>query len=168
VFYTLDFPNREVKNSFLQSLLSFYTSYPYDESAEISKKIIRQIKTADEKGLKDNLTQLLAHLPYQIRVENEKYYHSIFLIWLRMLGFDMQGEVSTDKGRIDAVLKQDDFAAIVEIKYGVEKPLDKMLESALKQIEEKKYYEAYSGKKIILLGIAFNGKEVKCKFGDIN
>ena len=39
-----------------------------------------------------------------------------------------------------------------------------MLETALKQIDSKKYYEAYLGKKIILLAIAFNGKSVKCEF----
>jgi hypothetical protein len=44
------------------------------------KKIIEQLKNADEQGLKGNLTNLLAHLPYQIRVKNEKYYHSIFCL----------------------------------------------------------------------------------------
>jgi hypothetical protein len=161
--YTLDFPNKEVKDSFLKYLLSAYTSYPSDTISEIFAKTSQQFENLDAQGLQDNLTALLAHIPYQIRQESEAYYHSIFLVWLKTLGFDIQGEISTNKGRIDAVLKQNDQAVITEIKYAIDKRPEEMAESALKQINDKKYYEAYLGKKIILLGIAFNGKEVKCK-----
>ncbi|MDR2192745.1 MAG: AAA family ATPase [Endomicrobium sp.] len=162
VEYTLDFPDREVKDSFLQYLLSFYTAYPSESMPEMFKNISEQLKILDAQGLQDSLTALLAHIPYQIRQESEAYYHSIFLVWLKTLGFNIQGKISTDKGRIDAILKQDDFTIIAEIKYGIKKQLEEMLETALKQIKDKKYY-AYLDKKIILLGIAFNGKEVKCK-----
>jgi hypothetical protein len=37
-----------------------------------------------------------------------------FFVRLKTLDFDMQGEISTDRGLIDAVLKQDDFAVITE------------------------------------------------------
>jgi hypothetical protein len=35
----------------------------------------------------------------------------------------------------------------------------------MKQIHDKKYYEKYlgNGKKIVLLGLAFSGKDVGCK-----
>jgi Holliday junction resolvase-like predicted endonuclease len=164
VEYTLNFPDREVKDSFLQCLLSNYTAYPQQSMPELFKELSVKFQNADSKGLEDNLTALLAHIPYQLITESEKYYHSIFLIWLKTLGFDIQGEISTNKGRIDAVLKQNDYAVITEIKYSTEKSLEDMLESALKQIDDKKYYEAYAGKKIILLAIAFNGKDIKCKF----
>jgi hypothetical protein len=42
-----------------------------------------------------------------------------------------------------------------------------MIKEAISQIREKKYYDGYAGKKIILLGISFSGKEVKCKFEKI-
>jgi hypothetical protein len=161
--YALDFPNREVKDSFLQNLLSSYTSYPSDAISEIFLKTSEQFKNLDAKGLQNNLTVLLVHIPYQIRQESEAYYHSIFLVWLKTLGFDIQAEISADKGRIDAVLKQNDFAIIAEIKYGIEKQTEEMLKAALKQIKDKKYYGQYLDKKIVLLAIAFNGKEVKCR-----
>jgi hypothetical protein len=164
VQYTLGFPDTEVKDSFLQHLLSEYTSYPQSAIPELFKKVSLQFQDNDEQGLQDNLTALLANIPYQLKEDSEKYYHSIFLIWLKTLGFDIQGEISVNSGRLDAVLKQNDGAIIIEIKYGVNKPLEGMLETALKQIAGKKYYEAYSDKKIIFLAIAFNGKNVKCKF----
>ncbi|MDR1195827.1 MAG: ATP-binding protein [Endomicrobium sp.] len=164
VQYTLDFPDIEVKDSFLQCLLSEYTQYPQESMPELFKELSAKFQNSDEKGLEDNLTALLAHIPYQLISESEKYYHSIFLIWLKTLGFDIQGEISTNRGRIDAVLKQNDYTVITEIKFSTEKALEEMLETALKQIDDKKYYEAYLGKTIILLAVAFNGKDVKCKF----
>jgi len=164
VRYTLGFPNAEVKESFFQYLLSSYTTYPQESMPELFERVSAQFENMDAKGLEDNLTALLANIPYQIKGDSEAYYHSIFLIWLKTLGFDIQGEISTSSGRIDAVLKQEDYTVITEIKYSTEKPLEEMLEAALKQIDNKKYYEAYLGKKIILLAIAFNGKDVKCKF----
>ncbi|MDR1196036.1 MAG: PD-(D/E)XK nuclease domain-containing protein [Endomicrobium sp.] len=131
---------------------------------ELFNELSTKFQESDAKALEDNLKTLLAHIPYQLISESEKYYHSIFLIWLKTLGFDIQGEISTNRGRIDAVLKQNDYAVITEIKFSTEKALEEMLESALKQIDDKKYYEAYLDKKVILLAIAFNGKDVKCKF----
>jgi hypothetical protein len=46
---------------------------------------------------------------------------SIFLVWLKMTRFEIQGEISTNKGMIDAVLKQNEFVVIAGIKYGVDK-----------------------------------------------
>jgi hypothetical protein len=166
VQYILDFPNTEVRESFFQYLLSSYTSYTPDAIPEMFDKTSRQLENLDSAGLQDSITTLLANIPYQIKVAGEAYYHSIFLIWLKTLGFDIQGEISAYNGRIDAVLKQDDYIVITEIKYSAEKALEGMLEIAFKQIADRKYYEMYSGsgKKIILLAIAFNGKKVKCKF----
>ena len=166
--YALDFPNNEVKESFFQYLLSSYTSYTPDIIPEMFDRTSRQLENLDSAGLQDSITALLANIPYQIKGDSEAYYHSIFLIWLKTLGFDIQGEISTSSGRIDAVLKQDNYTVITEIKYSAEKEFEEMLEAAFKQIDDKKYYEAYLGKKIILLAIAFNGKSVKCEFKESN
>ncbi|MDR1195527.1 MAG: ATP-binding protein [Endomicrobium sp.] len=160
--YTLGFPNKEVKDSFLQNLLAYYTQYSTADFTEKRKKIMKQFQGCDEGGLQDSLTALLAQIPHQIR--REAYYHTVFLIWLKMLDFDIQGEISTDKGSIDAVLKLNDFVIVSEIKFSENKSLETMLKAAFKQIKDKKYYESYLDKKIILLAIAFNGKAVKCKF----
>jgi hypothetical protein len=80
-----------------------------------------------------------------------------------MLGFNINGEVMTNKGRIDAVLEQNDYAVVAEIKFPESKTFEEMLSSAMEQIQDKKYYEAYTDKRIILLAIAFNGKDADCK-----
>jgi predicted subunit of tRNA(5-methylaminomethyl-2-thiouridylate) methyltransferase len=106
---------------------------------------------------------LLANIPNILHVQLEAYYHSLFLLLMRLLGFDIQGELMTNIGRIDAVWNQRDTTVIAEIKYSADKTHDKLLEEAMTQIVNNKYYEAYADRKIILMAIAFANKEVKCK-----
>jgi pyruvate/2-oxoacid:ferredoxin oxidoreductase alpha subunit len=76
--------------------------------------------------------------------------------------------VYTNKGRIDAVLKRAKKVIVVEIKYGKGSKLEKMIEEAMEQIRNKKYYEKYAGRDISLLAVAFGeDKEIVCKLENI-
>jgi hypothetical protein len=123
----------------------------------------QQIHNRDTSGLEQNLRMLLAHIPSILHIEQEAYYHSLFLVLMKLLGFDIHAEVLTNIRRIDAVWRQSDLTVIAEIKYHIQKDIDNLLEEAMKQIYDRKYYEAYLDKKVMLLAIAFTGKEVKCK-----
>jgi Holliday junction resolvase-like predicted endonuclease len=80
-------------------------------------------------------------------------------------GYEVDPEVHTDKGRIDAVLKKGKEVIVVEIKYGKGSKVEEMLEEAIEQIKEKKYYEKYGSSEVSLLAIAFgDNKEIACKF----
>ncbi|MBA3954995.1 PD-(D/E)XK nuclease domain-containing protein, partial [Candidatus Dependentiae bacterium] len=69
----------------------------------------------------------------------------------KLLGFDIQSEISTDKGRIDLVFSTVGHVYLFELKFKVSAAI------ALKQIEEQRYYEKYllTGKKITLIGLSF-------------
>jgi Holliday junction resolvase-like predicted endonuclease len=163
--YTLDFPNMEVKKAFLSSLLVAYANKETKEVNCIGKKIRKAIEEKDSERLKRSLTELLANVPYDLITGKESFYHAMFLIEARLSGFEVQGEVHTDKGRIDAVLKRDNSVIVVEIKYSKEKPTDKMIEDALAQIRDRKYFEKYIGNDVSLLAIAFGDKkEIACRF----
>jgi hypothetical protein len=135
----------------------------------LARKINLQLQNSDVQGLQNSLAMLLSHLPYSIQEKSEAYYHSIFLICLKLLGFNIHGEILTNRGRIDAVLEQKDYVVVSEIKFSVSKSLETMLDDALSQIHNKKYYEQYlnSTKQLSLLCIAFNGKDVACKIEKI-
>ncbi|MDR2762100.1 MAG: PD-(D/E)XK nuclease domain-containing protein, partial [Planctomycetaceae bacterium] len=62
--------------------------------------------------------------------------------------------------------EQSGVTVIAEIKYHAKKKINTLLKEAMKQIHERRYYNKYSGK-IILLGIAFAGKNVGCKMEEI-
>ncbi|MDR0705008.1 MAG: PD-(D/E)XK nuclease domain-containing protein [Planctomycetaceae bacterium] len=56
-----------------------------------------------------------------IRVREKVYYHSLLLLWLNFLGFEPQGEISTNIGVIDAIWKSSDITVITEVKYSDKK-----------------------------------------------
>jgi Holliday junction resolvase-like predicted endonuclease len=91
----------------------------------------------------------------------------MMLIWMRLLGFKIYGEVSNNLGRTDIVWEQGDITVVAEIKYHKEKKTDTLLNEAIDQIHKKRYYSRYIGK-ILLLGIAFSGKNVGCRMQIIN
>jgi hypothetical protein len=161
--YTLAVPNTEVKNSFVQNLFTSYTNLHLDEMLRVHESMVRQLTSCDAAGLGRSLRTMLAHVPYQLHMEAEKYYHSLLLVWLYFMGFRVQGEISTGTGRIDAVWQLPEMTVIAEVKYSSGRALEKLLKEAMAQIHNKKYYEAYADKKVILLAVAFAGNEIGCK-----
>jgi hypothetical protein len=166
--YTLGLPNLEVRNSFFKYLLHAYSNYPVEEIQPLAFNIQKQIHNGDTSGLEQNLRMLLAHIPSILHIEKEAYYHSLFLILMKLLGFDIHAEIPTNIGRIDAVWHQSELTVIAEIKYHSKKDMETLLEEAMNQIHDRKYYEAYLDKKVMLMAIAFTGKEVKCKLENAN
>jgi hypothetical protein len=115
------------------------------------------------------MKELFARIPYQLHLPFEAYYHSLFLLWLNLLGFTVEAEVSTDKGRIDAVWTWEDRVVIAELKFSADGTLEPLLENALTQIREQRYHERYAGshRRIALLAIAFAGKEIACRLTEL-
>jgi Holliday junction resolvase-like predicted endonuclease len=168
--YCLEPPNLEVRNAFIDHLFKSYGEVPMEDMIRLHDSMRRQIKTGDSEGLQRNLKAMIARVPYQLHIETEKYYHSLLLVWLNFLGFKVQNEIPTNIGRIDAIWKLSNRTVIIEIKYSAEKSLDQLLNEAAKQIHNRKYYEAYltETNKVILLSIAFAGKEIACKMETID
>ncbi|GHV65771.1 ATPase AAA [Bacteroidia bacterium] len=168
--YTLEVPNMEVKESLMEHLLSAYTNYPRSTMSVLGREMLQQILDFDEEGFTNNMRRMFAGVSYTLQPEdnmyedtNEARYHIIFQLWMTMLGFNIQSEKITNRGRMDAVLLQDGVAVVVELKYHAKKKLKTLLKQAIAQIYDKRYYEQFLDRKVILLGIAFSGKEVGCR-----
>jgi hypothetical protein len=167
--YTLGVPNMEVHQSLSEYLLSAYSEYPLSGLAALTENMYEQLQSLDAGGFAQSIRTMLENIPYSIRIGNEKYYHSLFLSWMNVLGFKAHGEVMTGSGRIDAVLEQPDIIAVSELKYHSKTKTATLLRNAMKQIHDKKYYGKYlgKGKKIVLLGLAFSGKDVGCRMESV-
>jgi hypothetical protein len=116
------------------------------------------LKQGDVAGFMEAIVGLFADIAYPIQpakassVANmEKYYHSMFYLALRLLGYNIQTEVFTHTGRIDAVITTLGYVYVVEFKLGD-------AASAMAQIKAKGYHQKYlgTGNKVILLGIGFD------------
>ncbi|MDR2643999.1 MAG: ATP-binding protein [Planctomycetaceae bacterium] len=168
--YQLAPPNLEVRDAFIEHLFKSYTELPMEEMTRLHTNMRRQIKTCDHQGLEQSLKSMVARVPNKLPIKRESYYHSLLLVWLNFLGFQPQGELSTNIGVIDAVWKSSDITVVTEIKYSNKKTLDKLLDEASQQIYDKKYYEVYltETNKIILLSVAFSKKEIGCRMETID
>jgi hypothetical protein len=163
--YTLEMPNLEVEESLLEHLLNAYSGYPAERESELKEQIQQQLLSRDTEGLEKSIREMLAYVPYPLRINSEAWYHSLLLVWLRTLGFDIEGEIMTNIGRIDAVWKTPGHIIIAEIKFQAKKAkTTELLDNAIHQIREKRYYERFlSEPQVSLLGIAFAGKEIGCR-----
>jgi hypothetical protein len=181
--YTLDIPNMEVNKSLMTHLLKACGKYSDErEFDELRKTMRRHIIACDESGFAGSLEKMIGTVPYQIHINHEYYYHSLLLMWLRLFGFKVRAEEPNNFGRSDIVWEQSGLTVVVEIKYSpppeekveekvgkqtVEKKINALLNEALNQIHERRYYNKYSGK-ILLLGVAFFGRQSGCRMEILN
>jgi hypothetical protein len=164
--YTLDIPNSEVREAFMKCLLETYGQYSEQQIDELHQTMKQQILACDEAGFARTLESMVATIPPKLHIAQESYYHSIMLMWMRVIGFEIHGEASNNLGYADIVWKQSNVTVVAEIKYHANKRIKSLLIAAMKQIYEKRYYNKYLGK-VILLGIAFSGKNVGCRMEEL-
>jgi hypothetical protein len=165
--YTLGIPNSEVNRALLTHLLKAYGKYSDMEFDEIRRTMQRQITACDESGFARSLEAMTATVPYDIQIPSENYYHSFMLLWMRLLGFNIRAEEHNNLGRSDAVWEQSGFTVVAELKYHAKKKINTLLNEAMKQIHERRYYNKYPGK-VLLLGIAFSGRQPGCRMEILN
>jgi hypothetical protein len=169
--YTLGIPNIEVQESLMSNLFAGYSGNSLTETETMRDSLRQQLLDCDEKGFCRDMQALFAHIPYQLHIPREAYYHSLLLLWLKLLGFEVEGEVSTDKGRIDAVWTWKNHAVVAELKYRVP-PADEvtspdsltpLVDEAMQQIKSRRYHERYADSQITLAALAFTGKDIACR-----
>ncbi len=153
--YGLDFPNKEVRESFYKSIVEQYAFIEKGIGPIYIEELAIAFKNKQLDQVFTTLTLFFANLPYDITIDQEKYYQSIFFAVFKLLGFMIEVEVSTNKGRIDCVVQTDKIIYVLEFKLQGSK------EEALQQIKDKHYTQKYQdqGKQIVMLGVEFNQKE---------
>jgi hypothetical protein len=166
--YTLGLPNEEVRQSMMQYLTSSFAGYPVGNTATLRSRMLGQLFSGDVSAFEASVRELFAHIPYQLHIPREAYYHSLLLLWLKLLGFAIQGEVSTDKGRIDAVLTWKDRVIIAEVKFRLNGRISSLIKSAFTQIRKNAYYEHISPeKRTALLAVACTGRNISCSIEEL-
>jgi Holliday junction resolvase-like predicted endonuclease len=164
--FTVATPNEEVRDAMLKLLLIAYTHYPPSQIEPLIQRMQKQLLNLDPTGLENCLREMLAKIPYSTGKKTETWYHDLTMAWLTLLGCKLAPEVITNIGRIDAVWHCPQHTIVVEVKRSTnEKDLNKLLDIAIKQIRDNRYYEQFVGeqKQILLMGIAFAGNDVKCR-----
>jgi len=169
--YRLDMPNFEVRDAFNLQILSGLTENGDVSTGQAKFEIREALESGDLQKMLEILRSLFASIPYELHVDLEAYYHSIFYAAMTLLGFDMDVEVSVSKGRVDAVLELEDKVYVMEFKYKKcplnaneeekGKLLSTALDEAMAQINERGYSAKYKGggKAIYQAAFAFLGRD---------
>ncbi len=153
--YSLDYPNREVKDSMLTYLMEAFGGVSKSEGVGTATAMAKAFMTDDIDGVMRALQSIFSRIPYQLHDKNpEKFYHAAIHLLFTYMGLRVRSEVCTSDGRVDSMVETPTRFYILEFK------LDRSAEEALEQIKQKKYYRSAweSGKPVTCVGVNFSSE----------
>lgn len=152
--YHLGFPNREVEEGFIRYLLPFYANIEKGQTGFHITRFVSEVEQGDCDAFFRRLQSFFADIPYELVRDLELHYQNVLFIVYKLLGFYVQAEYHTSKGRIDMVLKTERYIYVMEFKF------DGSAEEALKQIEEKEYAAPFANdpRQLLKAGVNFSSK----------
>ncbi len=153
--YQLGFPNREVEEGFMQSLLPLYTNGDEILSKSHIARFVDDVIEGHPESFLSSLKTYLAGTSYDLAGELEIYFQNTMYLIFSLIGFYVDVERKTSFGRIDIVLHTKDYLYVMELK--VDTPADK----ALAQIDSKEYLLPFAadGRKLYKIGVSFSSKK---------
>ncbi len=164
--YRLGYPNDEVKYGFIANLLPSYTSLFVDGCRPLVAKFYKDVRAGKVDEFMEALSNLLESIPYStaseedVRWREQNYQIAVALIF-QLMGFYIQTEVHSAKGRADCVVHTQDIIYIFEFKLWSAGTA----EEALAQIQEQEYYKPLllQGKQVVLIGTSFDEEKRNIK-----
>ena len=161
-FYTLDYPNLEVRQSLNQGLLD-YLGREGREVSDSGKELGNFLVANDFDKFADRLRSFFAGIPYQWQGSNgparyEAWYAGMLYACFRTIGLDIRVEDSSSRGRADMVILHGGQVFVFEFKMADgEDDRDAAARQAIEQIREKGYAEKYRDRNepVHLIGVAF-------------
>ncbi len=167
--YTIDYPNKEVKDSFLAHIVSAYIKKEPNDINYLNNKLRLALQNNNLKDFFDILKSLFSSIPYQLHIPKEAYYHSLFYLIMELMGVNMEIERNISTGRIDGVIEFENNIYIIEFKYLAEnQKADELLNKALNQIKTKEYFAPYllKDKPVKYLAVVLNKEIIEYKIED--
>lgn len=151
VKYWLDFPNREVSESFSAKILNAYSKKSQREVVNFCTHLSDAMVEENLPKFQKAMEVFFAGIAYDVHHKDEANFQNIFYAIFKLLGYNIYAESKTSDGRIDAIVETDKHIYLFEFKLNKD-------ESALAQIKKKEYFKPYllSSKKITLVGANFD------------
>ena len=164
--YELRIPNREVRQIYMQQVLSWFNHKVESETDKLTN-LYAAFETGDTETIKEILDeQLLDTVSFYDA--HESFYHGFLLALLSTCAsWNVSSNIETGKGRSDIIAGRKDrkVGFVVEVKdVKDEEKLEAACEAALRQIDERDYtaiLRRFRVKEIHKYGIAFWDKECR-------
>ena len=157
--YTLDIPNKEVRLGLMESLLPHYVDNKTPEATTMVAYLFYDIQNGDMDAALHRLQEFLSTIPYCDNTKFEGHYQQVFYIIFSLLGYYVDVEVRTPRGRVDIVLRTKTTLYVMELK------LDKSAGEAMEQIDLKNYPERFAlcGLPVVKVAVSFDSE--RCTIG---
>ena len=152
--YTLDIPNKEVRLGLMESLLPHYVDNKTPEATTMVAYLFYDIQNGDMDAALHRLQEFLSTIPYCDNTKFEGHYQQVFYIIFSLLGYYVDVEVRTPRGRVDIVLRTRTTLYLMELK------LNKSAGEAMEQIDLKNYPERFAlcGLPIVKVAVSFDSE----------
>jgi hypothetical protein len=160
--YLIDYPNKEVRDSFSKLLMVSEYNNDSQEANAIRENILKSLKQKDFQLLFRQMQRTFSNIPYTLFEPRKKdkmeeteseyiqrlecFYHSVILTMLWAAGVNVRAEELTALGRSDLIMEYEDDIYIIELKKQIP-------EVSLTQIKNKGYGMKYGDRKVYLVGI---------------
>ena len=157
--YTLNIPNKEVRIGLMKSLLPHYVGSKAPETTTMVAYLSRDIRNGDMDTALRRLQTFLSTIPQCDNTKYEGHYQQVFYIIFSLLGYYVDVEVRTPRGRVDIVLRTKTTLYVMELK------LDKSVGEAMEQIDLKNYPERFAlcGLPVVKVAVSFDSE--RCTIG---
>lgn len=158
--YKLDIPNKEVRIGLMRSLIPSYITNDTLPTNTMVVNLARALSRDNMDGALRLLQEFLSTVPYCNNTHSEGHFQQVFYIIFSLLGYYVDVEIHTPRGRVDIVLRTRTTLYVMELK------LDKSAENAMQQINLKNYSERFAlcGLPVVKVAVSFD--EEKRTLGD--
>ena len=152
--YKLGYPNKEVEESFLDFLLPKYMHTNENASFSYVEKMYENLENGEIEDFLKTMKTFFASVPYDLIKDTENHYQTVIFIICKLIGFIVEAEYKIVNGRIDMIVRTDNFLYLFEFKF------DKSAEEALQQIDSKDYPLAFQQdeRKLYKIGVNFSSQ----------
>ncbi len=155
-FYRLGFPNEEVRDGFIQCLMAEYSGKGGLLDNDL-QSLYENINADDAEGFLLTIKHIIGQIPFENSEPNmmEIHFRNMLYLMIRFTGHNVSVEYPVLGGRIDVFFETDKYAYIIECKR------DESAETALSQIDEKRYAKKISApdKAVVKIGVNFSTEE---------
>ena len=151
--FSLDIPNKEVRIGLMESLLPNYLyGTPPSAATSTVAYLFDAMDRNDMDGAMSLLQKYLSTIPYTGNTDYEGHWQQLLYVIFSLLGYYVDVEVRTPRGRVDMVMRTATKLYLIELK------LDKSAESAMQQIDLKQYPERFAlcGLPVVRVAVNFD------------
>ncbi|MCQ2191832.1 MAG: PD-(D/E)XK nuclease domain-containing protein [Paludibacteraceae bacterium] len=156
--YALGFPNEEVSEGLTRMLVPNYVASVTSDKKDLDLVKLRQLVMKDDvDAFMTQIQLIMSQIPFESNEVKliEANFRNMLYLMIRSTGHKVSVEHPVLGGRIDVFFETNKYAYIIECKR------DESAETALSQIDEKRYAKKISApeKAVVKIGANFSTKE---------